>query len=48
MEIRPVIPTDAPEWLRLRSQLWDDPAHHHPGEIDAFFAQPQVDLETFV
>lgn len=41
MRIRPVQPSDAPEWLRLRMALWPDSApEKEAGEIAEFFANP--------
>jgi aminoglycoside 6'-N-acetyltransferase I len=36
LTIRPVVRTDAAEWLRLRTLLWPDGADEHAQEIDAF------------
>ena len=38
MEIRPVEPTDAVDWARLRQALWPSDPGEHAGEITAFFA----------
>ena len=45
LEIRPVKPADAAEWLRLRLALWPDasPAEQ-AAEIAAFFAGPTAPL----
>jgi aminoglycoside 6'-N-acetyltransferase I len=38
MIVRPVTPTDAPAWLRLRLALWPDGSEsEHASEIDRFF-----------
>lgn len=36
--IRPVAQSDAPEWLKMRSELWPDGIREHEGEIASFFA----------
>jgi aminoglycoside 6'-N-acetyltransferase I len=36
MNIRTIKPADAPEWVRLRTQLW--PHHDHATDIAAFFS----------
>jgi aminoglycoside 6'-N-acetyltransferase I len=38
LSIRPVAPADAPEWLKLRSELWPDGVEDHEREIVSFFA----------
>jgi aminoglycoside 6'-N-acetyltransferase I len=43
MLIRPVQPTDAAEWLRLRMALWPDSTPEKEGvEIEAFLAEPHI------
>jgi len=37
LTIRPVAPSEAAEWLRLRTLLWPDGAEDHAKEIEAFF-----------
>ena len=45
MLIRPVQPTDAAEWLRLRMALWpDSEPEKEAAEIAEFFAHPGVPL----
>lgn len=45
MAIRPVEPTDAPEWLRMRAALWPDaePAEH-ARDVSLFFRGPDPQL----
>jgi aminoglycoside 6'-N-acetyltransferase I len=41
MNIRPVQPSDAEEWLRLRLALWPDlPPHEILAEVEHFFTVP--------
>jgi aminoglycoside 6'-N-acetyltransferase I len=48
MKIRRVVPSDCPEWLRMRNLLWPGSADDHEREIAAFFTKPPPDLATFV
>jgi aminoglycoside 6'-N-acetyltransferase I len=36
--VRPVTPSDAPEWLRLREAMWPDDTGSHAMEIAQYFA----------
>ena len=47
-QIRTVKPSDAPEWVRMRTALWPDAPGDHPPEIEQFFAVQRDDLATFV
>jgi len=48
MIIRPIEPSDAPEWATLRQDLWPDEPGVHAAEIASFFAgtlaEPQAVL----
>ncbi len=50
--VRPVTEADRAEWLRMREALWPsqpvDRGDEHAREIDAFFAQADPALTTFV
>jgi aminoglycoside 6'-N-acetyltransferase I len=48
MSIRHVVPSDYPEWLRLRNLLWPGAPDDHEREIAEFFTKPSPDLATFV
>lgn len=48
MEIRPIVPADRAEWLRMRTRLWPASPEDHPREIDAYFLQQNSDMVTFV
>ena len=48
MHVRAVNPTDAPEWVRMRTALWPESPGDHPLEIAQFFAEARDDLATFV
>ncbi len=47
LTIRPVIPADTAEWLRLRTLLWPDGADEHAQEVEAFFVG-KIDEPTAV
>jgi aminoglycoside 6'-N-acetyltransferase I len=38
IRVRPAIPTDAADWLRMRNALWPDDGDDHAREIEQFFA----------
>lgn len=40
--VRPVEPTDAPVWERMRNTLWPDPSGEHAREIARYFAGPRT------
>ena len=48
MKIRPIEPSDAATWERLRRDLWPEDPESHAGEIASFFAgtlpEPQAVL----
>ena len=48
MSIRHVVPSDYPEWLRLRNLLWPGAPDYHERELAEFFTKPSPDLATFV
>ena len=48
MKIRTAKPSDAPEWVRMRTALWSESPEDHPVEIEQFFTEPRDDLATFV
>ncbi|MBX7223431.1 MAG: GNAT family N-acetyltransferase [Blastocatellia bacterium] len=48
MKIRRVVPSDFPEWLRMRDLLWPGAPEDHEREIIEFFEKPNPDLATFV
>ncbi len=48
MRIRHIVPSDYPEWLRLRNLLWPGAPDDHEREIAEFFTKLHPDLATFV
>ena len=38
IHVRPVTPSDAPAWLRMREALWPDESGSHAIEIERYFA----------
>src|SRR6266567_7212280 len=47
MRIRRIVPSDYPEWLRLRNLLWPTSSNDHEREIAEFCTKPRPDLATF-
>lgn len=48
MQIRPVLPDDRAEWVRMRDLLWPGSRADHEAETRRFFTQPDGSLATFV
>lgn len=48
MKIRRAEKEDAAEWCRMRHALWPDEAGRHADDIEAYFADPNAPLATFV
>jgi len=46
--VRPVEPTDAETWRRLRTALWPSSPGDHPVEIEAFFERRPADQECVI
>jgi aminoglycoside 6'-N-acetyltransferase I len=46
LTIRPVKPSDAPQWEALRNELWPAPDGEHRGEIAGFFAHTRIEPES--
>jgi aminoglycoside 6'-N-acetyltransferase I len=38
IQVRPVTPSDAPAWLRMREALWPDESGSHAIEVEQYFA----------
>jgi hypothetical protein len=48
MIIRPVVPADHAEWLRMRLSLWGGTAEEHTYDIATYLATPQDGITCVV